>query len=83
MHHVTDMPSNVTLAAEQVAGIVKADILAEQRVASLKPGESLGPDARLTSTSGNAQLHVQLYAHKQSRHTLQGVAGWMFLRDCL
>ena len=63
MHHVTDMPSNVALAAKQVAAIVKADRLAEQRVPSLKPGESLGPDAALTSASGSAQLHNQLDAN--------------------
>lgn len=58
VHHVLDMPGNATEAAEQVAGIVKADRVVKRT--SLQPGDSLLPNAVLTSASGSAWLHNQL-----------------------
>ena len=52
------MPGNATEAAEQVAGIVKADRVVKR--SSLQPGDSLAPNAVLSSTSGSAWLHNQL-----------------------
>jgi hypothetical protein len=52
------MPGNATEAAEQVAGIVKADRVVKR--SSLQPGDSLAPNAVLSSASGSAWLHNQL-----------------------
>jgi hypothetical protein len=57
-HHVIDLPGNVTEAAQQVAGIVKGDRVV--KLGSLKPGDSLAPNALLTSASGSAWLHNQV-----------------------
>jgi hypothetical protein len=58
-HHVIDLPGNVTLAAQQVAGIVRAD--RTLAASSLNRGDALAPGASLTSaTGGNARLHNQL-----------------------
>lgn len=58
VHHVTDMPGNATEAAQQVAGIVKADRVVKR--SSLQLGDSLLPNAVLSSSSGSAWLHNQL-----------------------
>jgi DNA-binding beta-propeller fold protein YncE len=52
------MPGNATEAAEQVAGIVKADRVVKR--SSLQPGDYLAPNAVLSSASGSAWLHNQL-----------------------
>ena len=57
MHHVIDLPANVTQAAQQVAGIVRAD--RAMTIDSLKRGDSLAPGAALTSTGGEAKLSNQ------------------------
>eukprot|EP01047_Picozoa_sp_COSAG01_P012930 COSAG01_NODE_594_length_15086_cov_39.948805_13_plen_220_part_00 len=58
MHHVIDLPNNVTEAARQVAEIVAAD--RTEIVSSLKPGDSLLPGAVLTNQGNTAKLSNQL-----------------------
>ena len=60
-----------TVPRSQVAGIVKADRVVKR--SSLRPGDTLAPNAVLSSASGSAWLHNQLDGNVPTPHNISSV----------